>query len=416
MEDLKKFKLPDLPGVYFFRESPKKILYIGKATSLRDRVRSYLGNDILKTRGLKIANMVSLAKSITFLKTDSVLEALLLEAELIKKHSPLYNTKEKDDKSFNLIVLTDEAYPRVLLVRHKNLDESHNFVLARQKIIGQAKEVFGPYPSGSAVKEALRLIRQIFPFRDKCAPLSGRPCFQAQIGLCPGVCAGTITSAEYKKSLKGLTLFLRGQKKSVLNLLRKQMKEASQKLLFEEASRLKKTIFAITHIRDIGLLKRESLAELDGQRSSFRIEAYDVAHLAGTGRVGAMVVLLDGQPRNGEYRLFRLKKDKNDDLAGLAEILERRLNHPEWGRPDLLVVDGGENQKKTAERVLKERNLTTPVVAVLKDERHRPKEVLGEKILVDKWRPAILLANAEAHRFSLNYHRRVRKHKAFPKK
>src|SRR3989338_4981810 len=162
-KELAKFKLPDNPGVYFFK-SGRKILYIGKATSLRDRVRSYFSTSLGDARSSVIVAMIEEAKSISWQKTDSVLEALILEANLIKQYQPKYNTDEKDDKSYNYLVITKEDFPRVLIVRGREL---HSPLFAKRYSLNA---VFGPFPHGQQLKEALKIVRKIFPFRDKCLP------------------------------------------------------------------------------------------------------------------------------------------------------------------------------------------------------------------------------------------------------
>src|SRR3989344_4177786 len=151
--------LPDKPGVYFFLKG-KKILYVGKATSLRSRVKSYFSDDIVLKRSAAIGKMVLEVTKVDYKVTDSVLEALILEAELIKKHEPYYNVREKDDKSFNFVVITNEEYPRVITMRGKELlQQPQNF-----------RKMYGPFPHGSELREALKIIRRIFPYRDKCKP------------------------------------------------------------------------------------------------------------------------------------------------------------------------------------------------------------------------------------------------------
>jgi excinuclease ABC subunit C len=166
-DKLKELKLPDEPGVYRFVDAKGAILYIGKATSLRDRVRSYFSNDLLHTRGKHIVDMITLAHTVRHTTTDSALEALILEAALIKEHQPLYNTKEKDNKSFNYVVFTKELFPRVLVIRERTMLSG----------VGESesayKQAFGPFPQGSSLIEALKIIRRIFPFRDKCEPETG---------------------------------------------------------------------------------------------------------------------------------------------------------------------------------------------------------------------------------------------------
>ncbi|MCR4330951.1 MAG: GIY-YIG nuclease family protein [Patescibacteria group bacterium] len=400
-QDVAKKKLPDTPGVYFFLGPRKKILYIGKATSLRDRVKSYFIKDVISSRGPQIAKMIEDAVSIDVITTDSVLEALILEAHLIKKHQPKYNTKEKDDTSFNYILITDEDFPRVLLVRGRELLKE-----GVDKKVPHARYVAGPFPQGTLLRDAMKIIRKIFPFRDTCVPGSGKPCFNRQIGLCPGVCTGETLKAEYQKTIANLTLFLEGKKSALIKKLLREMKAYAKKQEFEKAHNTKKTIFTLRHIQDIALLKNNQ-----GGRASFagRIEAYDIAHISGKYLVGVMAVVLGGEPDKSEYRKFKIRTVAGaDDTASLAEILRRRFEHSEWTYPRLIVIDGGIAQKNRAQKVLKDLGIGIPVVSVVKDERHRPREILGNKEHFRKCEREILFANSEAHRFAVAYHRTLR--------
>jgi excinuclease ABC subunit C len=404
--DLENVKLPDAPGVYFFRDARKKILYIGKATSLKDRVKSYFAKDLFVTRGPLLVQMLQKAKNITFEKTDSVLEALILETRLIKQYKPAFNTKEKDDKSYNYLVVTKEAYPRVLVVRGKDLEEA--FPVEKRLYL------LGPFTKGGALKEGMKLIRKIFPFRDKCSPNSGRPCFNAQLGLCPNVCGGIEGSKSYTKSIKQLILFLEGKKKKLITELARDMKVLAKARKFEQAELVKKKLYALSHIQDVTLLKREDADVL--KEDVVRIEAYDVAHLSGKEMVGVMVVIENTTSNKGEYRKFKIKGYTNaNDPGALNEVLTRRFNHPEWPLPQLIVVDGNSVQKQVAEKLLQERDLHIPVVAVVKDEHHRPRAFLGEEDLIKKHKEGILLGNSEAHRFSITYHKLLRKKAFLPK-
>ncbi|MCR4306642.1 MAG: hypothetical protein NUV42_01605, partial [Candidatus Yonathbacteria bacterium] len=329
------------------------------------------------------------------------LEALILEAHLIKKHQPKYNTKEKDDTSFNYILITDEDFPRVLLVRGRELLKGE-----AEKNVPRARYVAGPFPQGAVLRDAMKIIRKIFPFRDTCVPGSGKPCFNQQIGLCPGVCTGETLKAEYRKTIANLTLFLEGRKSALVKKLDREMKAYAKKQEFEKAHNVKKTIFTLRHIQDIALLKNN---QRGGASFAGRIEAYDVAHISGKYLVGVMVVVSDGEPDKSEYRKFKIKTVAGaDDTASMAEILERRFGHPEWTYPRLIVIDGGIAQKNRAQKVLKGLGLGIPVVSVVKDERHRPREILGNKEHFRKREREILLANAEAHRFAITYHRTLR--------
>lgn len=397
-QDIASFNLPDAPGVYFFRDEEGKILYIGKATFLKDRVRSYFNPDLIKTRGLRLVTMVTLAKTITYQETGSVLEALLLESKFIKEHNPPYNVKEKDDKSFTCVVITKEQYPRVLAMRIRDYEKK----FTKKDTLA----IYGPFASLSQLREAMKIIRKMFPYRDACEPGSLRPCFNAQLRLCPGVCIGQISQAEYKKNITNIQKLFEGKKTEIKLSLEKDMKAYSKRHLFEKAAVIRDTLFALDHIKDISLIKEDEI--LSFKDKNFRIEAYDAAHISGTSRVGVMVVLEGRRIEKGEYRKFKLEEKINDDYEGLRQILSRRFEHKEWRFPDLIVIDGGLAHKQTAEKLLASRGLLIPCVSVVKDERHKPKDILGDKVHVDYHKKDILLANAEAHRFAIGYHKTLR--------
>ncbi len=408
LTELKAAKLPDLPGIYTFLDSKKSILYIGKATSLQSRVRSYFANDLLHTRGKHIVDMVTLSTYVEHTITDSVLEALVLEASLIKRHQPYYNTKEKDGKSWNYVVFSNELFPSITTIRERTMLTGKD-----EQELG-FKKIFGPFPSGGNLEEALRIIRKIFPFRDTCTPNAGKPCFNRQIGLCPGVCTGEMSKAEYGKRVREISLFLGGKKTRLETLLTKEMHACAKKLQFEEAGEYKRMLFALRHIKDASLIKEDIREE--SRRSSrtrskpFRIEAYDIAHISGKYTVGVMTVVEDGVPNKSEYRKFkiRINPDRPDDTLHLEEILSRRLRHSNWQFPDIIVVDGSTAQKRRAERTLATLNLSIPVLGVVKDNRHKAKAIIGNKELAVSYKRGILIANLESHRFAVEYHRLLR--------
>ncbi len=404
-------KLPDTPGVYVYM-SGKKILYIGKATSLRDRVRSYFNKDIVNTRSPLISKMLTEFDTIEHIKTDSVLEALVLEAHLIKKHQPEANIKEKDNKSFNFVVITKENFPRVLVLRGRELLNAH-FLQEKQYDIAYS---FGPFPNGSQLREAMKIVRKMFPYRDaKCTPTSEqkpgktpRPCFNRQIGLCPGVCTGEVTQEQYAETIQNIILFFEGNKKKLLKELEKQMKGFAKTREFEKAEGVKRTIFTLNHIQDISLIKEEVAYGTTDIEGLFRIESYDIAHMSGQNMVGVMTVVEDGEIKTSDYRKFNIKENPGvNDTKALSEVLTRRLAHIEWRMPNLIVVDGGKAQKNAMEKVLEENGVGIPVVSVVKDERHKPKEILGDKKLL-KYEKDILLSNSEAHRYGIAFHRQKR--------
>ncbi len=412
-------KMPDTPGVYYFLGPKREVLYIGKATSLRSRVRSYFSPDLGKTRGPLITAMVEKARFIDWQKTDSVLEALILEANLIHSLKPKHNTDLKDDKSWNYVVITREDFPRVLLVRGRGLAnepfangapgrsaKSNHSQMAHSPYL----YTFGPFPHGMQLKEAMKLIRKIFPYRDTCIPNSGKACFNRHIGLCPGVCSGEISKQEYRRIVRHIVLLFQGKKKQLIKLLEREMKAAAKAENFEEAGRLRSQVFALNHIQDVSLIKDEyrSASALPGVTRSERIEAYDMAHLRGSANVGVMTVVEDGEVQKNEYRKFKIKSaNPGDDIGALREVLTRRLAHVEWPWPTLIVVDGSVAQINAAEKVVKEYSMAIPVVGVVKDEKHRPRDIRGDRTLIKGRERDILLANAEAHRFAIGYHRKI---------
>ena len=400
-EDLKKIELPTMPGVYLFRDSKGRILYVGKATSLRDRVRSYFNGDVVTSRGPLIIQMVTNAKTVTYEETDSVLEALILEAVLIKKHQPTYNTKEKSDKSFYYIVITDEEFPRVLLRRGREL-----FAEGGSEDV---RSFYGPFPRGGVLKDALKIIRKIFPYRDTCKPNAHKPCFNRQIGLCPGVCSGEISAKEYRAQVKRLELFLSGKKKTLVEHLEKEMHQYAKRQDFEGANAIKRILNNLRHIQDIALIKREDSTVSD----DFRIEGYDIAHLGGSNTVGVMTVSVGGEAIPAEYRTFTIRTAKaGDDTGALAEVLERRLAHPEWQYPKLIVIDGGKAQIRRAEKVLHDAGVIIPILSVVKDDKHKPREILGDNVLAQKYEREIIAVNAEAHRFAIGKFRHKQRREA----
>lgn len=406
--DLKKYDLPDCPGVYLFTEGKgraKKVLYVGKATSLRDRVRSYFDIDLIATRGPRIVDMITRADGLTHETTPTVLEALVREAALIRKHEPPGNAMGKDDKSFLYAVITDERIPRVLAIRGTEID----FDKKRSNGL-KLSAIHGPFPSGMQLREALRLIRRIFPFYDTPKPVGegskyqkGKVEFNRQIGHYPK----DMDRRQYLRSIRNVSLFLSGRVKALRATLTREMKRAADEERFEDAATIRRQLFALDHVQDVSLIREDRERKIVAPR----IEAYDTAHLSGTNAIGVMTVVEDGLAHKKEYRSFRIRgaggKSQNDDIASLKEILSRRLGHPEWPMPKAFIVDGGKTHKKAAETLLAELGIGIPVIAVVKDEKHRPREVIGA------FRAGIteadaVLANAEAHRFAVSLHRKAR--------
>lgn len=411
-EEFKKDKLPESSGVYFFLDKkhigkslPKKenILYIGKATILKDRVNSYFSKDIIKTRGVRIQSMVENAKDIFYIETNSVLEAIILESKYIKEYNPFFNIKEKDDKSYAYVVFVEEKYPRVLIRRGRDLEKDKSLKFSKK---------FGPFISKVELLEVMRFIRRMFPYRDKCKLNEKRGCFNYQLGLCPGVCIGAISEKEYAKNLKNIESILNGEIKNLLKSLEKEMTIAAKVENFERAVKLRDKIDMFNSLKDIAFIKNNNnnndLMEIE------RIESYDVSHISGSNRVGVMVVGTNGEVDKTQYRKFKLVEGKNDDLAGLVEVLKRRFQHTEWPNPDIILIDGGKTHLEYIYRALEsilDKKVLSKIkfYSVVKDAKHKAKEVLGLSPVDNlSLKNFLIKLNEETHRFAITYHKALR--------
>lgn len=348
--------------------------------------------------------MVGEAQIVKFQILESELEALLIEAELIRTHQPPYNILLKDDKTPLYILITAEEFPRVLTVRRKEIQ--------KHPVKGT---LLGPFPSAYTVRQVLEIARHTFPW---CSdPLGGRPCFYYHLQLCPGACIGKISAAEYNQIIRNLTLFLRGKKKEVLRSLKAEMNEARKTEAFEQAARLRDSLKAVTTVTqqqypmkpnpvlpslkinqtEEGVIQlRQLLAtylELPKNYPLNRIEGYDVSNTQGTNAAVAMVTFTNGAPDTDEYRLFNIKTiTQANDYGMLQEALQRRQNHLEWGEPDLLVIDGGKGQLRAALSVWQK---TTPIISIAK----KP-----DRIIIPTTFNHVLKHNPESKKFQPKYY------------
>jgi len=370
-------RLPQKPGVYLFIGKNNRVLYVGRATSLKRRVLQYFQKKI----DSRIGEMIVLAKRIKYRKTDTILDSVILEANLIKKYWPKYNIRERDNRSFIYITITNEEYPKPLIMRAREL-----------KKITTGK-IFGPYQSLNVIINALRIIRRVFPY-STCRVHSGKACFDYQIGLCPGACIDEISPQDYRKNINNIIFLLEGRKKKLLKKLKKENPEKAR---------------VLQHIQDVALISQEDA----GQPNFNRIEGYDISHLAGKEPVGSMVVFTNGAADKAEYRLFKIREAApNDDLRALEEVLVRRFRHQEWHLPDLVLIDGGKPQIDFVNRVFKDAQIKIPLVGISKlagDKLVFPaktKKSLRE--LIGAIKPILLKTREEAHRFALKLSRKKR--------
>lgn len=439
---------PDEPGIYIMRGAKGEILYIGKAGNLRRRVSSYFilarhsfsdgGSEGGRAHDGRIEKLMQDVRDIEYKETDTALEALILESKLIKKERPVYNIREQDDKSFLYVaVTTRETFPRVLLVRGKDIVGRLSLPLKKAK----PSKVFGPFTSSSSLREAMRILRRIFLWSIhptetlKVRPLGisrsnleeRKPCFDYQVGLCPGTCIGTANKKEYRKNIARLIAVFEGKKKSVIRELERSMERASNELDFEKAAQLRKQIFALRHIQDIALVNAEipevkpRYGGLTSGITSFRIEGYDISNISGTSAVGAMVVFRGDASDKNEYRKFKIKTVmQSDDVGMLKEVLRRRFKHHAlkvqpsaisrlnpWALPNLILIDGGRGQVSAARKVLDEAGLKIPIVGIAKGPERKKNEFMG-KIPEGISQTTLVRVRDEAHRFAIAYHRKLR--------
>lgn len=429
--------LPRSPGVYLFKNTRGRVIYVGKAVDLKNRVSSYFqkGSRLLPRTKLLVGDIAGLET----IRVDSEIEALILEANLIKKYRPYYNVRLKDDKDYLYIKVTKEDFPTV--------------VLARTRDLKGAKKYFGPFPNSSAARTTYKLLRKLFPYRT-CTPGQGKACFYYHIGLCLGPCIGAVDQKTYNVMIRRMISFLEGKKEQVVRDLTWDMNNAARKLEFELAGQLKHQIDSINYVTTrtrlisrymenpnlIEDLREEALANLAEAvgltgRHLTRIEGYDNSNISGTSATSSMVVFTKGEPDRSQYRKFRIKTVQgSDDYAYMKEVLSRRFRRLKVDRsqrfserdrkffdvnadesfeaiPDLILIDGGKGQVSAAQMVLRDYNLPIPVIGLAKrlEEIFLPGRSEGVRLPKDSEALKLIQhIRDEAHRFAIGYHRKLR--------
>lgn len=401
------------PGVYCFKKN-KEFLYIGKAASLRERVKSHFAKASWRDR-----LFIDLVQRIGYIETDSEIEALIMEAGLIKKYQPKYNVVWRDDKNYFFVGIAKEKIPWIFIT-HQPKKETFRKV-----------EYIGPFVEGKTLKETLKVLRKIFPYyiAKKHPPT---PCLWCHLGLCPGP---DPNEKEYRKNITNLTSFLKGKKQTVLKNLKTDMERAAKNEDFEKAAAIRDRIFSfervLAHTRIFGparVFRPEEKKWSDvqkyilgvlglpqaGSNKISRIEAYDISNIQGEHATGSMVTFIDGKTDKNLYRRFKIKiSGKPDDVAMIKEVLGRRFAHTEWGFPDLVLIDGGKAQLNAARHVIGGlRRLKIPVISLAKRKNelyteNEPGPLLLKKLPREIFN-LILQLRDEAHRFAIGYHRKLR--------
>ena len=431
--------LPDHPGVYLHKDKDGRIIYIGKAISLKNRVRQYFQSTYRMEP--KVRAMVSHIAEFEYILTDTEMEALILESQLVKKYMPKYNVLLRDDKSFPYIKVTvAEYWPRVFKTR---------------RILDDGSRYFGPYTDVAALDHIVSMLSDVYGLK-RCAAQNfaedWTPCLNYHIQKCRGFCVMPEDHEAYMEVIGQIVSFLSGDTKNLLGHLSQQMEEASRDMNYEKAAVYRDQIAAVstipnqekldTFLEQVGrnrvkVVRRhaEALAQKDQERraaldaslngliglsSEARIEAYDISHIAGTDAVGAMVVFRDGKPFRKDYRRFRIRTAPGGgDTDSLQEVLYRRIKRGLDGDagflplPDLMLIDGGKNQVNAVSQVLAALKVEIPVAGMVKDDKHRTRGLIldDEERDLKKDPPLyrfVGMVQEEVHRFAIEYHRSLR--------
>ncbi|MET1033189.1 MAG: excinuclease ABC subunit UvrC [Candidatus Saccharimonadales bacterium] len=353
MTDALTAKLKDLPtepGVYFHKDAAGAIIYVGKAAVLRNRVRQYFQKS--RNRDVKTEALVAEIHDTDWMVVESELEALFLEAEMIRRYMPRYNILLRDDKSMVYIRIDYDAdFPTVGTTR-RPMDDGAKY--------------FGPYLSTLSVRQALKSLRRVFPFATRKIPGQKRATLHYHLGLDPGLEEGKTTLTDYRANLRKLIAVVEGRRKTIENELEKEMKQKAKAQDFEGAAKARNQLFSLQSLNKqvifsdkefLDISKDHALNELVDllslKKSPKRIEGYDISHMQGSDVVASMVVFTNGVSNKGEYRKFKTKKEQNNDFYNMNETIRRRLsekNRKAWGTPDLFLIDGGKGQLDAAIR------------------------------------------------------------------
>lgn len=396
--------IPDAAGVYLMKDKSGNVVYVGKAKSLKKRLKSYFGRGLSTKTIMLMSNVSDIEYNLC--PTESI--ALLLEANLIHKYKPRYNISLRDDKSFPFVKITEEEFPAICITRKKEPDGSR---------------YIGPFTSAGLLREALRIIRRNFPYR-VCKELAQDERIYRKIGLAPE----GINKNEYQKRIRNIILLLEGRTEELIKKLSREMALRSSEEKFEEAAKVRDQINALSAIGASNTfagsqLELEDLKHLlKLKKIPERIEAFDISNIYGTDATGSMVSFYRGISDKNNYRRFRIKTVKRvDDYKMLSEVVRRRysrLIEEKLPLPDLILIDGGRAHLLTAEKTLRGLCLNIPLVSIAKEQENiytksspRPIKLKGDTAALN----LIRRVRDEAHRFAVSYHRILRRKKLIGK-
>lgn len=450
MIDINQYEIPDNPGVYIFRNQKNRVIYVGKAINLKNRVKSYFQR--FEALAPKTQALVEKIDKLEFIKVENEIEALLLEADLIKRYKPPYNISLKDDKFYKYIKIESDKLALPDRIDRTEEEKSLLTITTTRKMRDDKAQYFGPFPEGSSVNLIIKSLRRIFPYRD-CSTQkfnrykkAGRPCLYGHIGLCPAPCQSVEAGDINNENVRKIAEYLKGNKKRLFQTLEKEMKDAAKRHDFEAAAYLRDQINSYNYLtqqkRDVkeyistpnliedraekGLQALIGILEVDAgflfdpyDVETFRIEVFDISNIQGSNAVGSMVVLTGGSPDKKEYRRFKIQtKDTPDDFHMMQEMLRRRLKRinmeddSKWLNPHLIVIDGGKGQLSSAIEILEEYKVDIPIIGLAKREEEivikAPNEFKIMKLPDNSEALNILKRGRdEAHRFGITYYRKL---------
>lgn len=420
-------KLPSTPGVYFHKNAAAEIIYIGKAANLRNRVRQYFQKS--RWRDPKTDLLVSEIADIDWTEAESEVDALFLEAEMVRRYMPPYNILLRDDKSLSYVRVDYKSdYPTVTFIR-RPLDDGAQY--------------FGPYISAFEVKKALRYLRRAFPYAIARPVNQKRANLNYHLGLDPGLEGGHTSLEDYRANLRKLMQYLRGNRLKLVIEIEKEMNSFAKASEFEKAAHARNQLYSLQALNrqvlfsDREILdasKDQALVELaqllNLKQPPRRIEGYDISHIQGTDTTASMVVFINGVPSKTDYRKFKIRLSGNDDFAHMAETIKRRFrpqNVKKWGVPNLILIDGGKGQLSAATTARDAAGLSrVPAIGLAKREEQiilkkpattQKPHLQGSTLKIVKLPESSHLVKLlqrirdESHRFAVSYHSVLRKNR-----
>lgn len=398
-------KLPVDPGVYFHKNAAGEIIYVGKAAVLKNRVRQYFQKS---HKDPKTEALVREIADTDWIVVDTEMDALFLESEMIKRYMPKWNILLRDDKTV--------SYVRI------NMNDEVPYISFTRNPVDDKATYIGPFYGKLAVEKAVRILRRVFPYYVR--PYTGHKTLDTDLGLTPGIEIGKVTAKDYKRNLRKLIRYLEGDREKLLKDLEKTMLSEASKGNYELAAEARNQLFGLRELKKkivfsdkefLNISSDQALKQLQDllglPKPPRRIEGYDISHQSGENVVGSMVVFINGASARSEYRKFKIRNSKNDDLKSMQEVIVRRLKHKEWEFPDLIILDGGATQVNAILPLVEPYNI--PVIGRDKSGDHS--KSAGVKIIVpgrglthlpSSSHIARLIAriDEEAHRFAITYH------------